>query len=46
MFYQNIVRKEFVIMINRMFGRGMLQNANEQLWSDVPVTNFSTTDRH
>ncbi|NQX62813.1 S-layer homology domain-containing protein [Paenibacillus qinlingensis] len=41
---QNIVRKEFVIMINRMLGRGKLQNATEQLWSDVPATNFYFAD--
>jgi hypothetical protein len=41
---QNIVRKEFVIMINRMLGRGKLQNAKEQLWTDVPATNFYFAD--
>jgi hypothetical protein len=41
---QNIVRKEFVIMINRMLGRGKLQNIKEPLWSDVPTTNFYFAD--
>ncbi|MNQ73595.1 Cellulosome-anchoring protein precursor [compost metagenome] len=43
---QNIVRKEFVIMINRMLGRGNIQNIKESIWSDVPVTNFYWADIH
>jgi hypothetical protein len=41
---QNIVRKEFVIMINRMLERGKLQNITKPTWSDVPATNFYFAD--
>ncbi|MBO9604511.1 MAG: S-layer homology domain-containing protein [Paenibacillaceae bacterium] len=36
---QPIVRKEFVVMVNRMLQRGPIQNASVSTWSDVPVTN-------
>ncbi|OCT11298.1 hypothetical protein A8709_06375 [Paenibacillus pectinilyticus] len=41
---QKIVRKEFVVMINRMLGRGKFQPMTQSTWSDVPVTDFYFAD--